>query len=218
MNSLEIQSIIKKKKKRQFVLEERKKNIEEIEENLNASYLQKSFQGFYYYFKRFFLMLFSVALLLMALIAFVKPDIIIADKYKNGVVDSFTEKNLKEEQETLNKVTSHISEEIFYNKLQYENPAQIDKIINNSIVKTMVEKANEDYKSIIFFIGILLLFISLIMLYIARITKKLKERNDLILESDELAQKIIEDYTLTLNEEKEELRMLKKAYLSTSHI
>lgn len=218
MNSLEIQSIINAKEKRQFVLEERKKNIEEIEENLNATYLQKSLQGFYFYFKRFFLLLFSVALLFLALIVFLKPNIIIADKYKNGVVNSFTAKNLNEEQETLNKITSHISEEIFYNKLQYENPLQIDKIIKDSIVKTMAQKANEDYKNIMFFIGILLLFISLIMFYIAKITKKLKERNDLILESDELAQKIIEDYTLTLNEEKEELRMLKKAYLSASHI
>ena len=48
MNALEIQSLINAKEKRQFILEERKKKIEEIEENLNITFWGTTFKGFYY--------------------------------------------------------------------------------------------------------------------------------------------------------------------------
>jgi len=186
MNSLEIQSIINAKEKRQFVLEERMQNIKEIEENLDDAFILNSFQGFYYKFKRFFLLFIAVAFIIISLILFVKPEIIVPDNFKNEVVNSIAKMNLNHEIRN-------------YNNLDFE-------------------KANNEYRILTLLVAGFILFFSLILLYISRLTKKLKNRNDLILKSDDLAHKIIDDYTLTLNEEKEELRLLKRAYLSTSHI
>lgn len=46
MNALEIQSLINAKEKRQFILEERKKKIEQIEENLSINFWGTTFKGF----------------------------------------------------------------------------------------------------------------------------------------------------------------------------
>ena len=58
MNSLEIQSLINAKEKRQFILEERKKTILEIDDAINESSFNLNMQGFYYFIKRFILIYF----------------------------------------------------------------------------------------------------------------------------------------------------------------
>ena len=65
--------------------------------------------------------------------------------------------------------------------------------------------------------AILIFIIGLILLYIARLTKKIQERNTKISDAEKLTQAVIKDYVLTIDEEDKELQILRE-YLNKTNI
>ena len=130
----------------------------------------------------------------------------------------FKQEYINENSSSVAFILTDLSNNIFINKNNYSDADQIEIQIKDSVVNLMDKKAEEDFNFSGKVLGFVLLFLALLLYYIARLTKKLKERNDLILKSDELAKIVIEDYNKTLEEEKIELISLKKAYLSNTHI
>jgi len=217
MNALEIQSLINAKEKRQFILEDRKKKIEQIEENLNISFWGKTFKSFYYFLKRIFLLIISIFLITLSLFVFFNSETIIPNHFKQEMINDIGEENLNNSNKTWNSIYQNTAIEIFENKNDWD-VNQIELTLQKNIKEEYQKVAEKQYDQFRKIIGFLALILAGFVLYISRLTKKLKERNDLILQSDELAQQIIDDYNKTLDEEKEELRLLKKAYFNATHI
>ena len=216
MNALEIQSLINAKEKRQFILEERKKKIEEIEENLNITFWGTTFKGFYYLLKRGILLLLAVMLIVSSLLIFFNSEIINPNKFKQELINDIGNSNYNENNKTWKSIYRNTAIEIFENRNW--DATQIERTLQKNIEKEYQLIAENQYNEFRAAIVILFLILAAFILYISRLTKKLKERNDLILESDDLAQQIIDDYNKTLQEERDELQSLKKAYLGSSHI
>ena len=218
MNALEIQSIINAKEKRQFVLEERKKTILEIDEAINESSFNKNIKGIYYFLKRFVLIFVSISLIIFSCICLFSPELIIKNNFKDEIKSNFKNDYKDEKERDAEFVFANVSKEIFLNKNDYSSSYQIESVIKNSLEKLTEKKAEDNFVFFTKFLAFMGFAIASILLYISRLTKKLKERNELLLSSDELTKIVIDDYNKTLEEEKDELLALKKAYFATSHI
>ena len=214
MNNLEIQSIINSKERRQFVLEARRKNILAIDENISESNLGKNLKGFYYYLKRFILFIIAFFSFISAVIFFISPQIFIDESIKNEIKKEMVNEYLTEIENDNTFMVQQVITEIRQN----ENFSTSDfrNALDQSMQKLFEKKAEEDFLFFTKFIATILFIFSILLFYISRLTKKLKERNDLILESDKLAQVVIEDYNKTLEEERNELDALKRAYFKSS--
>lgn len=202
MNKQLFTDFINAKSGRQAVLEDRKKSLEELEIQITASKITTSFQGFYYFTKRYLVLLFAFSLLFGGLFFYIYPDIVLSDEnFKNSLLKEY-------------KMSYYLDAEDKFsdglvNLIKNGDESGIDAFLSG-IDNSLEITAEKDILALIKILAVFIIFISVILWYISRLTKKLQKRNALIKNADSLSKDILLDYKKTIEEEAKELEMLKQ--------
>ncbi len=190
MNETKLTELLERKKERQVLLNERKRNIEEIDFELFFSNVKKSFMNIGYSFKRLLLLLIGGSLLLISITLLIKPNII----YNNlGFMNNS-------------------EQEANYRLEEYSKIINISEIDKNKLQNFLLKDIESNRNNIIRKASIFLLILSLFLLYKIKQLKVLRNRNRLILKANRLTQSIIEDYKHFIKEESIELNELEDVF------
>lgn len=202
MNKEELNQFILKKTQRQNYLQERRRNLEDLDLELSGAKFGRAFRTFYYYLKRFLTLVLGFLFLGAALTLFFKPDIVFQDEH---LKETLTASYLIKFDETAKEI---VFEELinFRDSDQDFNVEALFNVIEDSF-HLYVEKEVLFYISLV---GVLLFCIALALLYVSRLSKQLRRRNSSISKADSLTQEIISDYKLTIEEEEKELEVLRR--------
>ncbi len=204
MNTEEINALITKKIARQAILSERKEQLETLKQELFSSKIGRFFGKMYYYIKRYVTLVLGILAFILAITLFVYPDIAFGEAEKEDLLMKY-----KADYYELAGKTIDDSVRKFENNGVSNAPNTTTDLvvtINNSIVKTMEDELLLRYKYIAF--GLILL--GFLLLYISSMTKSIHTRNLKIMQAENLAKQVIEDYKLTIAEEAEELRLFRE--------
>lgn len=202
MNQEELNQFILKKWERQNYLQERKKNLEDLDLELSGAKFGRAFRTFYYYFKRFLSLILGFAFIIGALVLIFNPDVVFKDdELKNTLKEGYFKSFLSTAGESVQDATESL---VFSSDLSQAN-TYVD----------LLTQSFDNYleKEILFLVklvGVLLLVIAFALLYVSRLSKQLRRRNSSISKADTLTQEIINDYKLTIEEEVKELEVLRR--------
>ena len=209
MNRIELQQFIEEKSNRQIVLKERMNLIKSLDEQLSSSKIGRWFGSAYLSTKRFVTLILGIILIIASILFFFFPQIIVKEEaVKNDIIEDYKTYFMQEVGSTLQaKIEENSNDSVNANSILLVQ--NIDKSIGESIKSKDKNKFQ--------FIAILIFIIGLILLYIARLTKKIQERNTKISDAEKLTQAVIKDYVLTIDEEDKELQILRE-YLNKTNI
>lgn len=207
MNKQLFTEFIKAKTGRQAVLEDRRKTLEDLEVQITASKISTSFQGFYYFIKRYLVLFLAFILLFAGILFLIYPDIVFSDENVKDTI--LKEYKLSYYLEAEDKFSDGLVSAIKNGDESVVNAFM--EGIDDSIEKT----AEKDVLALVKLLAVFVLFMSVILWYISRLTKKLQKRNALIKSADSLAKDILLDYKNTIEEEAKELKMLKQLLKET---
>lgn len=209
MNRIELQQFIEEKSNRQIVLKERMNLIKSLDEQLSSSKIGRWFGSAYLSTKRFVTLILGIILIIASILFFFFPQIIVKEEaVKNDIIEDYKTYFMQEVGSTLQaKIEENSNDSVNANSILLVQ--NIDKSIGESI------KSNDKNK--FQFMAILIFIIGLFLLYIARLTKKIQERNTKISDAEKLTQAVIKDYVLTIDEEDKELQILRE-YLNKTNI
>lgn len=200
MNKEDLNQVITNKVGRQSVLNERKKELENLDIDLSVSKFSRSFRTFYYFLKRLILIPASILLILGSLFVFFSAqEILDSTKYKDELINSYKSSYVELAGKTFN--------ESVYGLLRSNNRIDVDNFVNE-LDKSIEKTAEEDIIFTFKFLAIGIILLGITLLYVSRLTKKLKKRNSLISKADTITQDIIKYYKLTIEEEEKELAAL----------
>lgn len=200
MNKEELNLIITNKAGRQSLLNERKKELENLDLDLSVSKFSRAFKTFYYFLKRLILIPLSIVLIVGALIVFFSAqEVLDATEYRDELVDSYKASYVE--------LAGKTFKEGVYGLLTSNNRIDAENFVNE-LDKSIEKTAEEDIIYTFKFFAIGIIFLGITLLYVSRLTKKLKKRNSLISRADTITQDIIKYYRLTIEEEAKELEAL----------
>lgn len=205
MTQEELKNLIGYKEDRLKILNQKKQTLVDLDNEISISKFMRSFRKIYYSSKRFLLLLILGICLLVGFTALINPNILFfnSENYKNELIVDFRDSYKELAKETFEESLQNLRND---NSFDFQN---FEESINKSLEKTAVE----DIEYTIRFFAVLLLLFAFVLWYIARLTKKLKLRNQLISKADSITQEIIKDYKSIIDEEEREIADLKKKLL-----
>ena len=205
MTQEELKNLIGYKEDRLKILNQKKQTLVDLDNEISISKFMRSFRTIYYSSKRFLLLLILGICLLVGFTALINPNILFfnSENYKNELIVDFRDSYKELAKETFEESLQNLRND---NSFDFQN---FEESINKSLEKTAVE----DIEYTIRFFAVLLLLFAFVLWYIARLTKKLKLRNQLISKADSITQEIIKDYKSIIDEEEREIADLKKKLL-----
>ena len=209
MTKIELQKFIEEKSNRQIVLKERMNLLKSLDEQLSSSKIGRWFGSAYLSTKRFVTLILGIILILCAILFFFFPQIIVKDEaVKNEIIQDYKANFMQETGSSLQaKIEETANDSINSNSILFVQ--NIDKSIGDSIQSNDKNKFQ--------FMAFLVFIIGVILIYIARLTKKIQERNTKIFDAEKITQAVIKDYVLTIDEEDKELQILRE-YLNKTNI
>lgn len=206
MNRLDLQKFIEEKSNRQIILKERMNLLNALDTELSSSKIGRWFGSAYLTTKRFITLSLGLILILGSVLFFFFPQIIVKDEaVKNEIIQEYKTNFSQETGAPLDLRIEEVSKN--YSK---NNAITLMNNIDQSIKLTI----ENDNKNKFQFMAILGIILGIVLLYIARLTKKIRLRNTKISDAENLTQAIIKDYSLTIDEEDNELKILRE-YLNT---
>lgn len=202
MNIDELDQFILEKESRYLILQERKKKLKSYNVDIKVSKIKRFFGSGFSYLKRLFNYLFGFALIILSIAILVFPKFVTKDiqisevpikQYKETFFD-LSGMKLNECLTNLNTIEAGIESD----KLMYF----LDKAVNSNSLD----------ENLYFFrmVAVFILCIGLLLIYIAWSSKKGTEGQSKLSDFQALTQQIITDYKFTIDEEIEELKILKK--------
>ncbi len=202
MNTNEIETFLKNKAARQAVLEERFKQLEELDVSLFSSKIGRFFGTTYFYIKRFITLILGLGSVIVGIILMLNYNVFVDDtKYNNEVTAGYKyQYQVATGNSVKGSITTHFNEQDDYKINQFI------KNIDTAVVQTAKEKRAKDFK----IIGLILFISGLFMLYISRMVKQIRIRNSKIAKAETLTQEIIKAYSKTITEEAKELTLFKE--------
>ncbi len=202
MTQEELKNLIGYKEDRLIILNQKKQTLVDLDNEISISKFMRSFRTIYYSSKRFLLLLILGICLLVGFTALINPNILFfnSENYKNELIVDFRDSYKELAKETFEESLRNMKNDRSFDFQNFEES------INKSLKKTAVE----DIEYTIRFFAVLLLLFAFVLWYIARLTKKLKLRNQLISKADSITQEIIKDYKSIIEEEEREIADLKK--------
>lgn len=206
MNRLDLQKFIEEKSNRQIILKERMNLLNTLDNELSGSKIGRWFGSAYLTTKRFITLLLGIILIVGSIFFFFFPEIFFRNEsVKNEIIQEYKTNFSQETGAPLDLRIEEVSKN--YSKT---NAVSLINNIDQSI-KLSIENDNKNKFQFMAILGIIL---GIVLLYIARLTKQIRLRNTKISDAENLTQAIIKDYSLTIDEEDEELKIL-RAYLNT---
>jgi hypothetical protein len=206
MTKIELQKFIEEKSNRQIILKERMNLLNALDTELSGSKIGRWFGSAYLVTKRFITLLLGIILIVGSIFFFFFPEIFFRDEsVKNEIVQEYKTNFSQETGAPLDLRIEEVSKN--YSKT---NAVSLINNIDQSI-KLSIENDNKNKFQFMAILGIIL---GIVLLYIARLTKQIRLRNTKISDAENLTQAIIKDYSLTIDEEDDELKIL-RAYLNT---
>lgn len=208
MDTNKIKNLIGYKQDRIILLNEKKQKLTDFKSEITVSKLKRSFQSAYYNIKRFLLVIGLIILFLTALLTIVYPDALFvnSESYKNTVVTNFRDE--------FQAITNQ-SLEISLQELQNNSSYNLDALELN-IDQSLENTATTNVKGNIRMLSIALLLLCFGIWYIIRLTKRVKERSELLAKIAILNQEIINDYGLSIEEEEREIKELQNTLNSSN--
>ena len=205
MTQEELKNLIGYKKDRVAVLQTKKQSLVDLESEISKSKLARTMQTAFYNIKRFFLLFVTVILLLTGIIGLVYPDLLFlnSSKYKSDFVEDFKTQYQNETSKAL-----EISFKEAKGNSNY-NIKRLERNIDDAITETAIKNAHFGIRIIAF----MLLWLAGFLWYISKLTKKLKESDEVISKVIVTNKEIIKDYELSIDEENREISDLKKKLL-----
>ncbi|BCY29154.1 hypothetical protein [Flavobacterium okayamense] len=202
MTQEELKNLIGYKEDRVAVLQTKKQSLVDLESEISKSKLARTMQTAFYNIKRFFLLFVTVILLLTGIIGLVYPDLLFlnSSKYKSDFVEDFKTQYQNETSKAL---------EISFKEAQGNsnyNIKTLERNIDDAITEIAVKNAHFSIRIIAF----ILLCLAGFLWYISKLTKKLKESDEVISKVIVTNKEIIKDYELIIDEENREISDLKK--------
>ena len=190
-NYKNLDELIIRKTERQKQLRQRLLDVETTEKELYSSKLYRSFTAFYYFFKRYVLLVFSILLIIIGTTLIIHPKIVFKTvaATESNIPAQFKENYYLVSGKTISEVIT--------------NPQTI-KFLDSTVENTVHSKTNNAIRVL----GILFIILALSFIYIARQTEKIKQRNLIINKTDNLLKQIIQDYNTTIIEEEENITYL----------
>lgn len=202
MDTKELDDFISEKESRYLILEERKKNLKSFNTDIKVSKIKDFFGNGFSYIKRLVNYLLGFGLLILAILILVFPkvvtkDIQLSEVSINQYRDSFKKISGLKLEESLN-VLNTIESEIDKDQLLYF----LDKSVNSN--------ALDENVYLFRIIAVFILCIGFLLIYIAWSNKKGKEEKRRLSDFNAVIQQIVMDYKFTIDEEMEEMKILKK--------
>jgi len=204
MNTTKINALIAKKVERQAILNERKNQLEKLRKELFSSTVGRFFGKMGFYIKRYVSLVLGIVAIVSALVIFAYPALVFNDADKDDLLMKYKADYYELAGKTIDDSVRN------YETTGVPNSptATTDLVrnINNSIVKTMETELLVQYQ----YLAVGLLVIGLLLLYISVMSKSIHFRNLKIVQAENLAKAVIQDYELTIAEEAEELRLFRE--------
>lgn len=203
MTNLEtLHELLGKKIERQTILSQKSKELENLHTVISGSKKGRWFGSSYLLVKRTLSIFIGVALIVIALFFILFPEIIleneeIREDLINDARRHYIETTGETFAQTLIQATSDDRDFDYSTATILEN-----------IEKGMEKALEQEIIDAIQFIAVLLLILAFVFLYIARMTRKMKTRNQKISRSETLTQEIINNFRATIQEEEQELIIL----------
>ena len=190
-NYKNLDELIIRKTERQKQLRQRLLDVETTKKELYSSKLYSSFTAFYYFFKRYVLLVLAILLVIIGITLIIYPKIVFKTiaATESNIPAQFKENYYLVSGKTISEVIT--------------NPQTI-KFLDSTVENTVHSKTNNAIRVL----GILFIILALSFIYIARQTEKIKQRNLIINKTDNLLKQIIQDYNTTIIEEEENITYL----------
>jgi hypothetical protein len=202
MTKLELQKFIEGKSNRQAILKERMNLLNTLDEELSGSKIGRWFGNIYLNIKRFLTLSLGILLIVGSVLFFFFPQILFKNEnVKKDIIQEYKNNFVQESGASLETKIHDVSS-------NYSKTKAIDLV--EKLDKSIEISIETDIKNKFQFIAILVLILGLILLYIAHLTKKIKLRNTKISNAENISLSIIKDYGMTIDEEENELIILKE--------
>ncbi len=197
-----IKNTINYKKDRIEILKSKQQKLIDLDTEVAVSKLTRSFRSAYFNVKRFIVLGLLSVFLITAIIALIYPNALFvnSESYKTALIQDFKDEYAALSQNTVDQSLSELQQ----NKTA--NRKKVEANLTTSIENT----ATNNIKAGIRLFALLLLLICLGLWYVLRLSKKVKERNMLLIKADKTSKEIIEDYNQIIEEEEREIKALTK--------
>ncbi len=203
MTNLEtLNELLGKKIKRQTILSQKNKELENLHTTISGSKKGRWFGSSYLLIKRILSIVIGVSLIIIALFFILFPEIILEnEEVREDLINDarrhYIETTGETFAQTLIQATSDDRDFDYSTATILEN-------LENGMEKALEKEIIDGIQ----FIAVLLLILAFVFLYIARMTRKMKTRNQKISKSETLTQDIINNFRTTIQEEEQELLIL----------
>lgn len=204
----DLKELLLKKIQRQTLLQEKGRQLEDLDLDLSYSKSSRWLGSSYLRVKRFLLTLISIGLIFLSLLLITVPEILMED-------EEFRDSMIQSSREYYQDMFGKSLGEAF---IQYtledsrRRPEDFFDQLSESLDDSFVNEAIAEFR----FIGVLIILMALILLYIGRLTKKMRIRNTKISENQAITQEVIIMFREAIAEEEEELIWMQEIMRQTS--
>lgn len=214
MEADKIKELIAIKAGRKALLNDRKKQLEALEKELFSSVVERFFGKIWYYIKRYVFLILGVLAILAAVSYFIYPSSVFGEAEKQNLLMKYKADYYEVADETIDDSFRKYKTILVTVENSDTATTTLVHTLNNSIVKTMGDEIKISFR----YTALLLLIVGFLLLYVSVITKSIHKRNIIITKAEDLAKEVIKDYTLTIEEENQELQLFKEIISPTVNV
>lgn len=199
MTNLEtLQELLGKKIERQGILLKKSNELEKVYLTISGSKKGRWFGSSYLIVKRTLSIFLGIGLIIVGVFFLINPSVILSDPdIREELIKDSKQHYIELAGSGLNATLIEAAR----NKNNFNDVVEmLDTVVEKSLEKEII--------SSIRFLAGLLIILAFVFLYIARMTRKMKVRNQKISESETLTQDIIKSFRTSIQEEEQELLIL----------
>lgn len=199
-NKESLNHFLQEKIKRQTILNENSKKLEELDFDIVGSKFNRWFNSSYLRLKRTITLIVGILFMLFSLWILVFPEAMLKDEQlKQELIKESRKQYAEMAGETLNQTLIELatnSTDISVEEIIIQLDRSIDKTIEKEIISTVR------------YFAVLVLTLAIFLLYISRLTLKSRRRNRKISDAETVIQDIIQNYRTSIEDGEKEILAL----------